>query len=169
MPTIPTIIDIDPDPSSGFEALFMAGLRQVKSIPEEILRQMPNDLRVRYFGGQPSTKLASCSTFTRILLVETDYKLDCQVSLGDEIPPRECLSSLDTALDCGWASGIHSIEVPAGSKDLRFPLWIGNFWLEKSHRPGAAPVADSYLGFLLSRKGDKAWPNCENIKNQNIC
>ena len=42
-PSTPTVIDIDPNPSSGSEAeaLFMAGLQQVKSIPEEILRQMP--------------------------------------------------------------------------------------------------------------------------------
>ena len=42
-----------------------------------------NDLRVRPFGGRPSTKLAECSTFTRILLVETNFELDCRVSLED--------------------------------------------------------------------------------------
>ena len=35
-----------------------------------------------------------------------------------------------TMIDRGWGSGIVSVEVPASSKNLRFPIWIGSFWLE---------------------------------------
>ena len=37
-------------------------------------------------------------------------------------------------LDRGWASEIHSIEVPAGSKDLRLPFWIGNGGGDRAER-----------------------------------
>ena len=43
--------------------------------------------------------------------------------------PRDWLDSLDVTLDYKWGGGIQSIEAPAGSKDLQFPLWVGNFWL----------------------------------------
>ena len=132
MSTIPTVIDIDSDPPPDFEALFMAGLQQVKSIPEEILRQMP-------VGTIPVSDILAASlpqSLRVVLHLQESCLLKQTTSWIAEylwktsIPPREWLSSLDTALDCGWASGTHSIEVPARSRDLRFPLWIGIFWLE---------------------------------------
>ena len=52
------------------------------------------------------------------------------------VPPREWLSSLNITWIAGrgWASEIHSIEVPAGSKDLRFPFWIGNGGGDRAER-----------------------------------
>jgi hypothetical protein len=45
------------------------------------------------------------------------------------VPPRTWLDNLDITLDHSWGGGIWSIEAPTGSKNLRFPLWVGNFWL----------------------------------------
>ena len=132
MPATPTVIDIDPDPSSGFEALFMAGLQQVKSVPEEILHQMPaetisvSDLLVANLPQSSQSVLRSPES----CLSRQTPSWTAKCLWKTCVPPREWLSSLDIALDRGWANGIYLIEVPAGSKDLRFPLWIGSFWLE---------------------------------------
>ena len=40
------------------------------------------------------------------------------------------MDDLDIAVTHGWVHGIQSIEVPVGPNTLRFPLWIGDFWLK---------------------------------------
>jgi len=45
------------------------------------------------------------------------------------LPPRAWLCTLEENLSQMWISGTHSIKPPASSSpDLRFPLWIANFW-----------------------------------------
>ena len=125
MPTsIPTVIDVDPDAPSGIAALAAAALHQEKTIPEGTLRRIPEEtapvsnllaanLPQRFQGVLRSPE--SCVSkqtpdWTTERLWET------------RVPARGWLGDLDIALDRGWASGASSIEVPTGSKGLRFPL-----------------------------------------------
>lgn len=132
MATIPPAIDIDPDTPSGFGLLVAAALQQEKSVPEEVLCRIPvetisvsnlvaTDLPRRLQDVLRSPE----SCLSKRAPNWTDGKL-----WEAYVPPRTWLNGLEIALDCGWTSGIISIEAPAGSGDLRFPIWIGNFWLE---------------------------------------
>ena len=132
MPTAPSVIDIDPDPPTGFEALLAAGLQQDKTIPEWILRRMPaetlsvSDLVATDLPRGLEDKLCSpescLSKQTPVWTVEHLWNTD--------VPSRTWLNDLDIALDRGWHSGIHSIEAPVGSNGQRFPLWTVCFWLK---------------------------------------
>ena len=108
MPSTPTpVIDIDPNPSSGFEALFMAGLQQVKSIPEEFLRQTPaetisvSDLLVTDLPQSLQSVLRLPETC--LSKQTSSWILKCV--WRTRVPPREWLSSFDITLDRGWPAG----------------------------------------------------------------
>ena len=45
-----------------------------------------------------------------------------------QVPSKEWLTALDTAIIEGWLKGVRSIEHPSDAK-VRFPLWVGTFWM----------------------------------------
>jgi len=110
----------------------MAILQREKSVPEKVLCQIPaetvtvSDLIIANLPKHLQGVLRSPESCLSKRAPDWAAKhlwTTC-------IPPRTWLFDLDTAVDHKWASGICSIEVPAGNRDLRFPLWIGNFWLD---------------------------------------
>ena len=44
-----------------------------------------------------------------------------------QVPTREWLAVLNTAIVEGWLEGVHSIKHPSNA-EIRFPLWAGTFW-----------------------------------------
>ena len=132
MPTTPPAIDVDPDIPSGIGVLAAAALQQEKSVPEEILQRIPAE--TVSVSNLVATDLPRC---LQDVLRSPESCLSKQApnwtaeQLWEaRVPPRTWLDGLDIAVDRGWASGILSIEAPVSSRNLRFPLWIGNFWLE---------------------------------------
>jgi len=132
MPSISPPIDIDPDAPSGLGVLAIAILQQEKSVPEKVLRRIPaetmsaSDLIIAVLPKHLQGVLRSLES----CLSKRAPDWTAEHLWKTCIPPRTWLSDLDTAVDREWASGICSIEVPTGNRDVRFPLWIGNFWLE---------------------------------------
>ena len=132
MPATPPVIDVDPDAPSGIEALLEAARQQEKSVPEWILRQMPvetmsvSDLAAATLPRSLQDVLRSpescLSKDIPAWTVEHLWNMD--------VPPRTWLNDLDIALNRGWTRRILSIEAPVGSNGVRFPVWMGNFWLE---------------------------------------
>ena len=120
MPTTPTVIDVDPDVPSGIAALAAAALHQEKTIPEDILRQMPEETAPvsslmaanlpRSFQGVLRSPESCMSKQTPDWTTKDLWET--------RVPARSWLGPLDVALDHGWASGARSIEVPSGSKGL---------------------------------------------------
>jgi len=132
MPATPPIIDIDPDIPSGFGLLATVALQQEKTVPEEVLHRIPaetisvSDLVMVDLPQRLQDVLRSPES---CLSKQTPSLTDRQL-WGTRVPPRTWLYDLEVAIDHGWANGIVSVEVPVGSKNLRFPIWIGSFWLE---------------------------------------
>jgi len=150
MPATPPTIDIDPDTPSGFGLLAAAALQQEKSIPEEVLRQIPaetvsvSDLVMADLPQHLQDVLRSAeSCLSKRAPSWTDSQL-----WGTRVPPRTWLFDLDVAIDRGWANGIVSIEVPVGSKNLRFPIWIGSFWSEMAEVIGQRERWKRALGWM---------------------
>lgn len=48
-----------------------------------------------------------------------------------QVPPKDWLATLDSAIVEGWLMGVRSIKHPSNPK-IRFPLWAGTFWMALS-------------------------------------
>jgi len=111
--------------------LAAVALQQEKSVPEEMLCQIPaetmfvSDLVTAALPKHLQGVLRSPGS----CLSKRAPNWTAEQLWTTCVPPRTWLNNLDIAVDHKWASGICSIEVPAGNRDLRFPLWIGSFWL----------------------------------------
>jgi len=131
MPITPPVIDIDPDPSSGFDLLFTVARQQEKTVPEEVLRRLPVETMPvsSFIAADLPRSLQDVLRSAESCLSKETLNWTVEHLWKAHVPPRAWLNDLDIALNREWL-GICSIEAPVGSKGLRFPLWVGNFWFE---------------------------------------
>ena len=125
----------------------MAGLQRVKSIPEEILHQMPAETI-----SVPDLLAANLPRSLRGVIHLPESCLSKQISgwaaeylWKARVSPREWLSSLNiTWIAGGPARSIRSRSHGhiAGSKDLRFPFWIWNGRGDRAEREVAGMDAN---------------------------
>ena len=126
------MINIDPDIPSGFEFLAKVALQQEKSVPKEILQQIPAEtIAVSHLMVTDlPRRLQDVLRSPESCLSKQAPNWTPEDLQRTHVPPRAWLSGLDIAITRGWFSGSWSIEAPVGSNELQFPLWIINFWLE---------------------------------------
>ena len=131
MPTTPPIIDIDPDPLSGFDLLFSVACQQEKTVPEEVLRRLPMETIPvsSLIAADLPRSLQDVLRSAESCLSKETLNWTVEQLWKTRVPPRTWLSDLDIALNREWL-GTCSIEAPVGLKGVRFPLWVGNFWFE---------------------------------------
>ena len=134
MSTEPTTIDVEPEPPSGIGLLVEAAFQQDTSIPEDILRQIP----------------AETASVTNLIAAAVPKSLGCTLHSPESclsnltpdwtpedlwkarVPSRTWLNDLEMTMAKGWARKAKAVVVSVGPRNLRFPLWILNFWWKMS-------------------------------------
>ena len=126
-------IVIDPEALTGLEQLANASFLQVTDIPEVIRSHLPPETAPIpiLLETKIPTRLPKISIIQPVHLCTSplDPRWTADELFKTSLPPRTWLYALEESLSQIWISGIRSIKPPSSSSpDLRFPLWIANFW-----------------------------------------
>lgn len=126
-------IDIDPEPPSGLKCLANAVFLQATNVPEEVWSRLPSEavtvsnlLGTNLPDRLPKT-LITKPVHQCVSPLDPCWTIDQLFKTS--VPSRPWLYILEEGLSTLWASGTRSIRPPSSQgSDLRFPLWVMNFW-----------------------------------------
>jgi hypothetical protein len=128
-----TPIVIDPEDPSGLQQLANAAFLQATDVPEEVRSRLP--LETVLISALLKTNIPGRLSKTSIIQTvdKCASPLDPCWTIDElfktSLPPRTWLCDAEETLSTMWVSGTRSIKPPSSpSPNLRFPLWVVNFW-----------------------------------------
>lgn len=128
---MPVVINLEAP--TGLEQLADAVFLQATDVPADVRSRLPSETLPIF--TLVKTNLPKCLRDTSIIqpVHLCASPLDPQWTIEElfktSLPPHTWLNALEENLATMWASGTRSITSPSPSNpNLRFPLWVMNFW-----------------------------------------
>jgi len=126
-------IVVDPKASAGLAQLANAVFLEMTDVPEVIRSHLPSEMVPisTLLKTNVPTRLPKTSIIQPVHLCTSplDPRWMVDELFKTSLPPHDWLYTLEENLSKMWTSGTRSIKPPSSSgSNLRFPLWIVNFW-----------------------------------------
>ena len=159
---------INPESLTALKLLANAAFLDATDVPKDIRSRLPPDaaLVTTLLKANTPAHLPATFILRSVGLCTSPLKPNWSIDklFKTPVPPRAWIGTLEENLSQLWTTGVCSISPPSSSSpDLRFPLWIVNFWytaVEVAEQKAEWKAAEEWL---LKRVQDSEIRQARNL------